>query len=241
MFVSRAWLASELETGKSFEQIGREIGRDGSTIAWHAKKYGLRSAGAQRFAPRGEPDRGLVEKLAAEGATLDEMARALDRSIATVRYWLDRWSIERAPRAGRKPIDLASAPKDVVMECKHHGSTSFRLVGGRYRCIRCRSARVSEWRRRLKRTLVAEAGGRCQACGYDACPAALQFHHLDPTTKSFVISRQGVARNIAEARTEAQKCVLLCANCHAEVEVGHRILDTSNRDLQAPRGGFEPP
>lgn len=76
----------------------------------------------------------------------------------------------------------------------------------------------------MKQTLVAEAGGACVACGYDACVAALQFHHLYPSEKSFMVSREGVTRSIAEARTEAEKCVLLCANCHAEVEVGYRTL-----------------
>jgi hypothetical protein len=71
---------------------------------------------------------------------------------------------------------------------------------------------------------VAEAGGCCIACGYSACPAALQFHHVDPSQKSFIVSREGATRGMAEARAEAQKCVLLCANCHAEVEVGFREL-----------------
>jgi ribosomal protein L30E len=31
---------------------------------------------------------------------------------------------------------------------------------------------------------------------------------------------QGAARSIAAARAEMAKCVLLCANCHAEVEQG---------------------
>jgi hypothetical protein len=38
------------------------------------------------------------------------------------------------------------------------------------------------------------------------------------------LSHDGVARNIRLARAEAAKCVLLCANCHAEVEVGFRVL-----------------
>ena len=50
--------------------------------------------------------------------------------------------------------------------------------------------------------------------------AALQFHHLDATAKEFQISERGVTRSIAAARAEAAKCVLLCANCHAEVEAG---------------------
>ena len=218
-------MEAELASGKSFEEIGREVDRDGSTVAYWAKKYGLRSRGADRFAPRGAPDRATLEELAAAGATLAEIAEALDRSIATVRHWLTRWEIERAPRPSRKPLDPASAPAIVEMDCARHGRTQFRLESrGYYRCMLCRQARVSEWRRKVKRRLVEEAGGQCRLCGYAGCPAALQFHHIDPAEKTFAISREGVTRSFAEARKEASKCVLLCANCHAEVEAGYRTL-----------------
>jgi hypothetical protein len=69
-----------------------------------------------------------------------------------------------------------------------------------------------------------EAGGKCQLCGYDRSPAALQFHHVDPSTKSFGIGVTGVTRSLARARSEAAKCVLLCATCHAEVEAGVATL-----------------
>jgi hypothetical protein len=94
-----------------------------------------------------------------------------------------------------------------------------RRVGG-FRCARCEADRVVAWRRKVKQILVAEAGGACLLCGYAQCPAALQFHHLDPTAKSFALSREGVTRSLARAREEAAKCALLCANCHAEVEAG---------------------
>ena len=67
---------------------------------------------------------------------------------------------------------------------------------------------------------MAEAGGRCVICGYDRFAGALQFHHVDPAGKAFALSTQGVARSLEKARAEAGKCVLLCANCHAEVEAG---------------------
>ncbi len=86
--------------------------------------------------------------------------------------------------------------------------------------------RVSEWRRRAKRRLIEEAGGHCRLCGYERCPAALQFHHLDPSQKTFALSHDGVARSFEEVRTEARKCALLCANCHAEVEVGYASLES---------------
>jgi hypothetical protein len=95
---------------------------------------------------------------------------------------------------------------------------------GRARCRKCRIERVSEWRRRTKARLVEETGGKCEICGYDRCFAALQFHHRDPSEKSFALSLRGRIRSIDRLRAEAAKCVLLCANCHAAVEVGQLKL-----------------
>jgi hypothetical protein len=79
---------------------------------------------------------------------------------------------------------------------------------------------VTARRRRVKQLLIEEAGGQCILCGYDRFPGALHFHHLDPAQKSFAVSLQGVTRSLEKARAEAAKCVLMCANCHAEVEGG---------------------
>jgi hypothetical protein len=81
--------------------------------------------------------------------------------------------------------------------------------------------------------LVEEAGGACRACGYDRHPSALQFHHLDRDGKRFALSQQGVARSLERARAEARKCVLLCANCHAEVEAGVREVFSKMIGLSA--------
>jgi hypothetical protein len=67
--------------------------------------------------------------------------------------------------------------------------------------------------------VIAETGGCCAICGYDRNAAALQFHHVDPATKEFTL-RNGDTRSLERMRAEAAKCVLLCANCHAEVESG---------------------
>jgi hypothetical protein len=79
---------------------------------------------------------------------------------------------------------------------------------------------VSQRRRIIKRKLVEEAGGKCLICGYARCQQVLQFHHLDPSTKEFHLALNGVTRSLARSRAEAKKCVLLCANCHGEVEAG---------------------
>lgn len=225
MFVERDWLQRRLAQGESFEQIGRNLGLDGSTVAWWARRLGLRSQHADRAARRGQPDRDELRGMAADGATLAEMATRIDRSISTVKYWLARWEIERAPRVSRR-ADPTSDPAVRELRCKRHGLTEFRLEGrGYYRCKLCRQERVVARRRRVKLVLTEEAGGRCVLCGYARCPAALQFHHLDPSDKAFELSRHGITRSIARARAEAAKCVLLCANCHAEVEVGYTTVD----------------
>jgi hypothetical protein len=74
-------------------------------------------------------------------------------------------------------------------------------------------------RRKVKQTLVSEAGGRCRLCGYDRCAAALEFHHLNPGEKAFGLAQCG-AHSIDKLRAEVRKCMLLCSNCHAEVEAG---------------------
>ena len=67
---------------------------------------------------------------------------------------------------------------------------------------------------------MREAGGSCSLCGYDRYAGALQFHHLDPEVKSFSLSERGISRSLAKARLEVAKCILVCANCHAELEAG---------------------
>ena len=65
---------------------------------------------------------------------------------------------------------------------------------------------------------MEEAGGCCCLCGYDRNMRALHFHHVDPAQKRGEINAKGVAVALNKLRVEAQKCVLLCSNCHAEVE-----------------------
>jgi hypothetical protein len=63
------------------------------------------------------------------------------------------------------------------------------------------------------------AGGRCAICGYDRCTQNLHFHHVDPASKRIELSsHRGVG--FAVFPEELEKCVLLCANCHGEVEAG---------------------
>lgn len=227
--MDRELLERYLRQGLSLPQIGAFVGRDPSTVGYWVKKHGLKAVGSNRFAPkRSDLSRRQLKALVDEGASLREISTELALSMSTVRYWLQKHGLRTYRTGRRRKLGLEAKQAgltEVVMRCRQHGFTTFSLKkDGVWRCKRCNRDGVVRWRRRVKQMLVEEAGGRCRLCGYGRYQGALHFHHLDPTEKSFVISRKGATRSMAEARREAAKCVLLCANCHAEVEAGIAML-----------------
>jgi len=79
---------------------------------------------------------------------------------------------------------------------------------------------VAKRRKKLKILGVEYKGGRCQVCKYSKCIDALEFHHIDSSKKEFGIGDKGYTRSWDKVRKELDKCVLLCANCHREIESG---------------------
>jgi transposase-like protein len=199
--IDPTWLAERLARGESYASIARDLGCS---------------------AARGGIDEAVLQQLVDEHRSVREIARELGRSPTTVRHWLARYDIESstARRRNEGAVALKAAADEAVLPCPVHGPTRHVRRAGGLRCLACRATAVTERRRRVKRLLVDEAGGACALCGYDRCVAALHFHHRDPATKDFALSAAGVTRSIAVARAEARKCVVLCANCHAEVESG---------------------
>lgn len=114
---------------------------------------------------------------------------------------------------------MSDKEKYIEKECKKHGQTTYVLENAKqYRCKKCRSEAVVKYRKQRKLNLVILHGSKCIICGYCKCPQALEFHHLDPTTKQFGISAAGLCRSLSKAIDEASKCILVCANCHRELE-----------------------
>jgi predicted HNH restriction endonuclease len=86
---------------------------------------------------------------------------------------------------------------------------------------------VSETRRKLKLRAIEYKGGGCEVCGYNKCPAALQFHHRDPAEKDFRVG--GQVRAWSKIQVELNKTTMLCSNCHSEI---HYEEDQRNLLLQ---------
>lgn len=60
---------------------------------------------------------------------------------------------------------------------------------------------------------------KCTECGYDKCVSAIEFHHIDPSTKLFNIGPQRIA-DVEKIKNEIRKCAILCSNCHREAHAG---------------------
>jgi transposase-like protein len=221
------WLAEQLEAGRSIESIAREVGLSASTVGYWVTKHGLSSRHASKHAPRGGIDRVELEAMVGLGMPIRAIADQLGVSYTTVRHWLKRQGLTtpRARRLAETAEARATGANTARGYCPQHGLVTFVRRGpDGFRCQRCRTEAVDRRRRKIKRILVAEAGGACALCGYSRTLAALHFHHIDPTQKSFTLAARGVTLSLAAARAEAAKCVLLCATCHAEVELGVKRL-----------------
>ena len=155
------------------------------------------------------------------------MAARLGVSYTTVRYWMTSHGLAttRAHKAGR---DRARPGRGRERPAARPATST-----ARSRLIRAWDARLPLPRSAAaRRSPPAGAGSsscssrstaaRASAAATRGSLAALHFHHVDPATKSFALAARGVGRSIAAARAEVAKCVLLCANCHAEVEAGRR-------------------
>jgi len=231
--VDRNFLEDCLGQDLSLDAIGELVGKHPSTVSYWLKKHGLEASGAAQHAPKGEIGRAVLKALVGEGLTLREIAEKLGKSPTTVRHWLDKFGLETVRRRQSRAVRNASK---IERRCLRHGDTEFVLEGcGYYRCVRCRAEAAGRHRRVVKRKLVEEAGGCCVICGYSGCQRALQFHHLDPTTKRFHIGHGGHTRSLSRSRVETKKCALLCANCHAEVEAGLTAMPLNSKDQTDPR------
>ena len=80
-------------------------------------------------------------------------------------------------------------------------------------------------RHKARKRILASFGHKCGICAYNKCSRALSLHHIDPESKSEEL-KKGKTRAVyvrfgwEKVVRELKKCVLVCANCHMEIEAG---------------------
>ncbi|MBV9850336.1 MAG: hypothetical protein JO250_11725 [Armatimonadetes bacterium] len=82
-------------------------------------------------------------------------------------------------------------------------------------CASCEQKRAFLQARKFKQMCLDYKGAYCSRCGYDRCPGALDFHHLDASQKELQINKVR-SMDFERVKAELDKCIVLCANCHRE-------------------------
>lgn len=63
----------------------------------------------------------------------------------------------------------------------------------------------------------------CLFCG-ENIPECVDFHHVDPTTKKYLISNVArIGHSMEAIKSEIEKCVTLCANHHRLIEAAIKL------------------
>jgi hypothetical protein len=75
--------------------------------------------------------------------------------------------------------------------------------------------KIAEWKR--------DRG--CTLCG-ETEPWVLDMHHLDPSSKE---TNSATSATLKAFLKEADKCILLCSNCHRKVHAG--VLTLTDKDV----------
>jgi hypothetical protein len=116
----------------------------------------------------------------------------------------------------------------VMQTCRKHGYTQFYYRGNRKKshgnyCKSCHLANYHRLQTERKARAIEYKGGKCIHCGYKKCPAALDFHHVDPTKKLFGIAQGIVKYCWQKIQDELDKCDLVCSNCHREIAYEQKL------------------
>lgn len=86
-------------------------------------------------------------------------------------------------------------------------------------CKTCNNSITLEKQKQRKIKAVLSKGGKCQICGYSKYIGSLDFHHLDPSQKEYSIG-QLRTYSLEKLKTELDKCICVCRNCHGEIHAG---------------------
>lgn len=164
-------------------------------------------------------DKSILETLLKQGLSTNQIGKELNKTGAGVRYVMKKHNLSSDFEPRNKELTPIIDNKKKCSKCQQIVDIekySLRSNGNlQSACNDCNNIRRYAIIKANLITLKDEFGGKCIRCGYNNSYCALDFHHLNPEDKSFSLSSPN-SLNIDKLRLEANKCILLCANCHRE-------------------------
>lgn len=182
------------------------------------------------------------EELVNQRKSTYDIAKELGVAQTTVRYWLKQYGLRTNPihkcyTYTATGIDQTKRTCPQCQKTKDVNSDNFYIIKKTGKphawCKKCNDKIAYEKQLERKRKAVEYKGGRCCVCGYNRYIGALDFHHIDPSVKEFNISHLR-SYSWGNVKSEVDKCVLVCKNCHSEIH--HGLIDLKSLGPT----GFEP-
>jgi hypothetical protein len=146
-----------------------------------------------------------------------QIAAEMGWNLSKANHWLINLGIKTTAKSG---IPEGRKPR-ICRTCRETDPAKFsvnrRLVYSE--CRACKNKRQMALHAANRQAAIDMMGGNCARCGYSRCPAALHFHHLDRSQKDPEWKNLR-GRKLTHQAEELKKCILVCANCHAEIHAG---------------------
>jgi hypothetical protein len=143
-----------------------------------------------------------------------------DGLYTTCKTCLDQQDQNHAYPSGKKRCSKCGKEKNVSLF-----PINRRLTGGLHTyCRACVKIKRNEVNRDYARRIHEYFGGRCAVCNesHDDIYRVFHCHHIKPDNKRFCVkSRNAYMLNWdMYVVPELEKCIYVCANCHAKIEAG---------------------
>lgn len=165
----------------------------------------------------------LQEKL-----SILDCASKLDLSNSDIRYYLKKFKIKRNNTNIVSGNIIRNCTKCKALKNSNEFYYQSYISSDRPSrqgswCKDCMSKQTVIRQRKYKQMALDYKGGKCEKCGYCRYPGALEFHHLDPSQKDIEMSKFSKHPLSDIGKSELDKCILLCSNCHREAHAKYLV------------------
>ena len=156
------------------------------------------------------------------GKSIRKIAEENNKSLTTVRYWFKKHGLKSNYLSFKDRGVIDYNGERCCPRCDKTKSTNEFYnrrgkEGASVYCKKCVNKQTTERSQAFKKLIVDYKGGCCERCGYNKSISALEFHHINPEEKDFILG--GLKNKVLndKIKKELNKCIMVCANCHREI------------------------
>lgn len=218
-----------INEGLTTYQMADKLNVSASTVKRHLRMLKWRTL---KYVPSTPADKNEMENMVKQNYSTYQIASKMGKSQGYVKHWLKKYCLKTSPvnkYGNNTSCKIIQGDTKACPKCKRvlkiNNENFYIKKNGKAHawCRNCNDEITYQKQISRKQKCVEYKGGKCSLCGYNQYIGALDFHHIDPTQKTFNISNlRSYTWNVL--KKELDKCVCLCKNCHAEIHGGIKKL-----------------